>query len=154
MLQGEEGTVQWDSLTLEVHYPMIWKIYMLFLLVALFVTLAKLIKLWIAAPPFRLKQKANSSAYLKQLNESRTSLKQWMGCALIGWGIVATQGIRETSERLLQAKATGGTISILFAAYYFSPLLLSGLTVVLLIFLARWYLLARVQRLNQGTTLS
>jgi len=148
MLQGEEGTVQWDPLTFEVHYPMIWKIYALFLLVALFVTLAKLIKLWIAAPPFRLRQQANSSAYLKRLNESRTSLKQWMGCALIGWGIVATQGTGEISERLLQAKATG-TIVILSAAYYFSPLLLSGLTVVLLIFLARWYLLARVQWLNQ-----
>lgn len=49
----DESTVGWDPIALRAYISPSRKLYMLFLLVAVIVTIAKLVTLWIAAPPFK-----------------------------------------------------------------------------------------------------
>jgi hypothetical protein len=60
------------------------------ILIARFICIvARMFRVWRAAPPFRLSQKAASSDYRQSLETSSTSLRGWMGFTLLAWGILA-----------------------------------------------------------------
>lgn len=145
MLQ-ESGT--WDLRYVDREPSNILKIYILFLLVVCIVTSVRLIRVWRAAPPFGLSRQAGNPAYLRLLHASSTSLRQWIGATFLGWGIFASVSLHDFCNGLLAEKSTGhGVIS--FAIQEFSTTLTIALLVVLFLFLARWHMLERIERLHR-----
>ena len=123
------------------------KIYMLFLFLACIVTSVKLVRIWRAAPPFRLSRQASSPAYLELLETSSSSLKQWIGSTFLGWGIFASITLTDVCSRLLDDKRIGSAL-ILFIIQDFSTTLTMALLVVLFLFLVRWHMLKRIEHLR------
>ena len=122
-------------------------IYVLFLFLVCIVTSVKLVRVWRAAPPFRLSRQASSPAYLELLETSSSSLKQWIGSTFLGWGIVASISLTEVCSRLLDDKRIGSSV-ILFVIQDFSTALTMALLVVLFLFLVRWHMLKRIEHLR------
>jgi hypothetical protein len=122
-------------------------IYVLFLFLVCIVTSVKLVRVWRAAPPFRLSRQASSPAYLELLETSSSSLKQWIGSTFLGWGIVASISLTDVCSRLLDDKGIGSSV-ILFVIQDFSTALTMALLVVLFLFLVRWQMLKRIEHLR------
>jgi hypothetical protein len=144
MLQ-ESGT--WDLRYVDRGPSISMKIYVLFLLVVCIVTSVRLIRIWRAAPPFGLSRQAGNPTYLRLLQASSTSLKQWIGLTFLTLGIFVSVSLHDFCNGLLAEKRTGHDV-ILFAIQDFSTTLTMALLVVLFLFLARWHMLERIERLR------
>jgi len=125
------------------------KLYVLFLLVVGVVTTTKLVKLWIAAPPFRLNRQSPNPAYWRHLENAKTSLKQWMAVTLLVWGIFISVSVYDVCNRLLDQKAFGGLLLISIIADFSTALILC-LLVVLFTLLVRWHVVKRMERLQRS----
>jgi hypothetical protein len=124
------------------------KIYMLFLLVVCIVTTVKLIRVWRRASPFRLSQRDGNPDYLRLLQSSGTSLRQWICFTVLTWGVFASVCLYDFCDGLLIEKRTPREM-FLFAIQDFSTTLTMTLLVVLFSFLARWHMLKRIEYLRQ-----
>jgi len=144
MLQESVG---WDPRYMTREPSTSLKIYMLFLFVACFVVAIKLIRIWRAAPPFRLSRQAGNPTYLQSLQASSTSLKQWIGCTFLGWGILFSISLHKVCDRLLDDESMG-RFAILFAIQDFATTLTMALLVAVFLFLVRWHMLDRMERLR------
>jgi hypothetical protein len=122
-------------------------IYILFLFLVCIVTSVKLVRVWRAAPPFRLSRQASSPAYLELLETSSRSLKQWIGSTFLGWGIFASISLTDVCSRLLDDKKIGSFV-ILFVIQDYSTALTMALLVVLFLFLVQWHMLKRIEHLR------
>ena len=147
MLQ-DESSIGWDPLSIPRPLSPVLRVYALFLLVTVIVVMAKLVTLWIAAPPFRLSLQANNPEYLQRLRTVRVSVKQWMVCTLLVWGFVASVDLFQVSSRLLAAKMRGAVL-ILFAIRDFSVGPEMAFLVALFLFLAQWHLLNRIESIGE-----
>jgi hypothetical protein len=147
MLQ-DETSVGLDPVSLPRPLSPALRIYVLFLFVAVMVTVTELVALWIAAPPFRRSRQANDAGYLQRLRTARASVKQWMGFTLLGWCFVASVDLYRISGRLLAAK-TSSAISILWAIRDFSVGPELAFLVALFLFVVQWHLHDRITRLNR-----
>ncbi len=147
-MQGDESAIGWDPMYIHREPSTALKIYVLFLLIAFVVTMTRMIAVWIAAPPFRLARQASNPAYLQRLQASRSSAKQWLGCTLLGWGILASTSVTHACDVLLQSKAAG-TAALLWAIKDFSVSLSLGLFVALFLFLLQWHLHNRLEHLRK-----
>jgi hypothetical protein len=139
----------WDWRQLHPVLSTSMRIYLLFLLLTRVVTTAKLVRAWRAAPPFRLVRQAGNPNYIRSLRASSTSLKHWVACVFIGWGICASTSIYEFCVKLLDEKQIG-SFAIFFAVLGFSSTLTMTLLVVLFAVLVRWHLIQRIE--NPGTS--
>jgi len=144
----DDSTVGWDPISLPPNISPSLRCYVLFLFVAVVVVIAKLVTLWIAAPPFRLSRQARNPDFLQCLRRARRSIQQWLLCTLLGWGFVASIDLFEASGRLLVAKPRDVSL-ILFAVRNFSVGPEMASLVALLLFLAQWHLLNRIERLGK-----
>ena len=124
-----------------------FKLYVLFLLVACVVTGTKLMRVWVAAPPFRLFRRANSPEYLELLRRSGRGLKQWIGLILISYGILFSTSLYDVCNRLLGDNRWGSEAILLVVEDYAAALTMT-LCVMAVAFLARWHMVARVERLT------
>jgi len=124
------------------------KFYLLFLFVVCILASVKLVRVWRAAPPFRLSRKAGSPAYLQSLETSSTSLRQWIGSTFLAWGIFASVSLYDVCNGLLDSKSSIGSFVILFVIQDFSTTLTITLLVVLFLYLVRWHMLKRIERLR------
>jgi hypothetical protein len=120
---------------------------MLFLFAVCLLAIAKLVRLWWAAPPFRLERQERNSAYFRTLETSSSSLRQWITCTFLAWGIVASVVLYDFCNRLLGQKAVG-RIEILLAIEGFSTVLSIALLVVFFLVLIRWHILKRIEQLR------
>jgi hypothetical protein len=146
MLQ-ESPTVTFDIRDLTPESWLGFKVYVLFLLVALIMTSVKLLRIWRTAPPFKLSRQSNNIAYLKLLETSSGSISRWLGCSLLAWGLLASISVTTFCNNCLTATQVGRTV-MLFAVREFSVNLSAALLVALFLFLARWHILARIERLR------
>jgi len=80
------------------------------------------------------------------LQASGTSLKHWIRCTFLVWGIFASISIYDVCDRLLDEKRVGSFV-ILFVVQDFSTALTMALLVVLFLFLVRWHMLERIEQL-------
>lgn len=147
MLQVQDEMVGWDPVHMWRPVPTITRIYVLFVLVTLIVGCAKLMRLWIAVPPFRLSRQANRPDYFHHLQRSCNSLKQWMACTLLVSGLSAGISTTGMCERLLETRA--GINALLFSLRDISVGLSFGVVVALVLFLMRWHVLKRMESLSQ-----
>lgn len=127
------------------------EIYILFLFVACIATLVKLVRAWRVALPFRLSRQASNPAFLVMLETSVNSLKQWIGCTLLGWGILTSLTVSDLCNHLLYDKKVG-SFAIVFVIQDLSVALTMALVAVLFSFLVRWHILKRIEHLQRLPT--
>jgi hypothetical protein len=125
------------------------KLYLLFLLAVCVVTTIKLVKLWIAAPPFRLNRQTQNPAYRQQLENAKNSLKQWMAVTMLVWGIFTSVSVYDVCNRLFDQKVFGGLLLISIIADFSTALILC-LVVVLFTLLVRWHIMKRIERFHKS----
>ena len=140
------------SATIDMRY--IWrtpstsmKFYTLFLLVVCVVTILKLVRVWRAAPPFRLARQAKNPDSLRSLQTTSHALTQWMGCVVLTFGIFFSTSLYDLCDRLMGDKQIGG-LSVLFIVQDYATAANMTLLVLLFIFLVRWHLRKRIDQLG------
>lgn len=148
MLQ-ETATTSWDIRTMCYTPSTKEKLYVFFLLAVCVVTTIKLVKLWIAAPPFRLKRQSENPVYWRQLENAKNSLKQWMAVTLLVGGIFTSLSVYDLRNRSLDQKACGGLLLVSIIAEFSIAFTLS-LVVVLFTLLVRWHVTKRLEELHKS----
>ena len=148
----QEDATGWDPITICRWVDPITRLYALILLVAMIVGAVRIVKLWIAAPPFRLERKRNNHDYLRLLESSCSSTKQWMGLAVLGWAFLVSREAVRFGMYADETRRTGwafmlSTTQLLGAVTEFA------IIAVLLLFLVRWHMLNRIQQIRAWATL-
>jgi len=144
MLQESVG---WDTQGLIREPSTSFKIYILFLIVVCIVTIIKLIRVWRGAPPFRLSSQTKNRDYLKLLQISCNSLSHWIRCIFLAWAILSSTTVYDICRGMRNEKTTGLGV-ILFVIQDFSTALSMALWVGVFVFLARWHVSNRIERLR------
>jgi len=142
----QESTT-WDWRQLHPMLSTSMRIHALFLLVAFVVTLGKLISVWRSAPPFNLSRQSGNAAYKRSLCRQSVSLKNWIGCILLTWGLSTSTSLYGFVVRLLDEK-TPGSFQVLIGLLGFSTALTQTLLVLFFIFLVRWHMIRRAEALS------
>ncbi len=140
-------SVGWDVLNLIREPSNSSRIYILLLIVVCAATSVELIQIWRPAPPFRLSRQAKNPDYLRLLRVSAHSLSQWMRLTLLGWAISGSTALYKVCSGLLLEKATGLAV-IQFVIRNFAMTFAMALWVVLFVFLVRWHVSVRIERLR------
>lgn len=121
--------------------------YTFFLFIPFFATIAKLIRIWRMAPPFKLSRHVSNPTLPGILESSANSLKQWIGCTLIAWGMLMAWSASHLCDRFLFDK-TPDRLAIAFAIQDLLAALMSAMIVILFSFLSRWHMLKRIEYLR------
>lgn len=145
MLQ-DDLSVGWDPALLRPQPSLFARLYVLFLLVAIVLTIARLVRLWIAAPPFLLSRQIKNPDYLQKLWMTRVSIMQWTICICLACGLVGSTEIFRVLDRLALRPDTA---AILFAIRDLSVVPAIAASVALFLFLAQWHLLNRMGRFGK-----
>jgi hypothetical protein len=124
-----------------------FKLYVFFLLFVCVVTCVKLIRIWIAVPPFRTSLKTPAPEYIAQLRRSSRSLKQWISCVALSYGLLFSTSVYGVCRDVLNDNRAGGA-ALLFVIEDYAAALSVALLVITLAFLARWHIERRMQRLG------
>lgn len=147
-----QETATWDLRRMSPPVPPGFGAYLLFLLTACISATAHLIHLitlWREAPPFRLERQEQNPAYIQRLEVTSASLRQWVTCSFLAWGIFTSVGLYDFCNRLLNEKAVG-RFEILFGIEEFSTVLSMALLTVLFLVLIRWHILRRIEWLRHA----
>lgn len=120
------------------------EIYILFLFAVSIVGSVKLVRIWRAAPPFKLSRQSDSPPYLQLLATARTSLKHWIALTFLGWGLFASVNLFDVCNRLFDENKIRRP-DILFVIQDFSTTLTMALLVIIFLFLARWHIVRRIE---------
>jgi hypothetical protein len=142
----QESTT-WDWRQIHPMLSTTMRIHALFLLAAFSVTLGKLISVWRSAPPFKLSKQSGNATYGRSLHKQSASLKNWIGCILLTWGLSTSISLYEFVVKLLDDK-TPGSFLFLVGLLGFSTALTQTLLVVFFIFLVRWHMNRRAETLS------
>ena len=130
----------------------VMKVYVWFEVVAVIVAMARLVKIWIAAPPFMLKRRAGDPGFISQLQTMRGRFQQWIGATLLGGGFTLAIELYDISTRL----PAPPNVDVVSVGVGPMTAVVLGLTfsVALLLFLMQWHLLSRIEylsRLNESS---
>jgi hypothetical protein len=146
MLLSQTG---WDYRRIIQEPSAGYRLFVLFLLLTGVVAIAKLVKTWRGAPPFRLSARKDSLSYLQELQATAVSLGQWIGFTLLGSGIFASVSFVDVCHRLLDEQVLGlATLVIVLGDYSFA--LSMVLFAVLFLYLVRWHVLRRIEYLRKS----
>lgn len=126
--------------------PYLW-LYLLFLLLACIVAIAKLLRVWRVAPPFKLSTVTDRSAYARTLRASASSLQRWIGATFFSWAILVSFNVINVGQRILEQREPWGA-SVLIVIMSYSEALSGALLVALLLYLIRWHILKRIEYLG------
>lgn len=144
----QEESINWSDPVIVDRYPSTeLRLYVIFLVLIVVVASIRMIRLWYAAPPFRLMRQANNPAYLRLLSATKQSLQQWMGCTLLSWAVFTSLTVTEFAHRALMQKATG-IAAFLGEAENIGMTITLTLFIVMLLFLSRWHILRRTALLG------
>ena len=148
MLQGQ---ITWEYRHIIREPSTSFKLYVFFLLLVCIVAVVKLLRAWRGAPPFRLSAKEESPTYVQELHASASSLRQWIGLTFLGWGIFTSISLVDVCYRALSEKVLGWA-TFLFVLTDYAHALNMALFAVLLLYLIRWHMLTRIDRLEKQTS--
>ena len=143
MLQ-EPGT--WDLRSMWGGPSIGFKLYIWFVLVSWIVAIIKLMRIWGAAPPFKLSRQIDSLVYARTLQTTSRSLRQWIGLTFLLWGACASFRASSTCLRLYSDKVHA-SIEILSAITECVTALNLALFSVTLLYLIRWHVDNRIEKL-------
>lgn len=139
-----QETSTWDLQRMGPALSPVFRLYIVFLFAVCILASSKLIKLWRAAPPFRVERQEKNLVYFRTLEMVATSLRQWITCTFLAWGIVASVDVYDCSNRLLGQEGVDRNV-VLFAIEGLSSGLTMALLVVLCLVLIRWHVLKRIE---------
>lgn len=142
-----QETTTWDLRTVYSEPSAGFKLYALFVLLTFVVGITKLLRIWWAAPPFRPRPKGDVCKHMQMLKASSSSLGRWIGLTFLAWGILVSVSLRGVCYGLT-AERTIGIDSILFVISDSAPALSAALFAVLFLYLSRWYVVKRMERLG------
>jgi hypothetical protein len=139
----------WD-VRVESPLAMHAKVYVIFLLVVCIVAAVKLARTWWGALPFLYLRRALRPTYLAELRARKTSLGQWMGITMLGWAVVTAIDLARAFEEMRIANTGNGRVRFIFlyALAEDSTLLVCAMTIVLVLYLVRWNVMRRMERLE------
>ena len=140
-----DESLGWDPVVQEPSIA--FRLYLLFLVIACSVTVVRLMRIWLAVPPFWSSKRARDPDYIKLLRKSSLSLFHWIGCTFLGWAILCATTLYAVCRGLLDERATGWAV-IQFMIRDISLELGLALWVVSFIFLVRWHVSNRIERLR------
>ncbi len=143
----QEDTIGWNLESVNYHPPFVTRIYFLYLLVAMIVVTVKIMRLWIAVPPFRLARPAQPSDYLHKLHISVSSVNQWIVCTLLACGTFIVITTHRVSLQLAEQHLPGSSL-FLFGLGDVTGGATVGLEAAMAFFLARWHILKRIEFLG------
>jgi len=147
-----QDSVTWDVRAMIREPGPTLKVYILFLLVVWITASVKVVRVWLAAPPFRLSRQRGNPAYLAQLQTLSASLTQWIGCTFLACGIVVSAGLYDVRNRLLDEALNGKAVAKSIMLFYlgdFASVLSMAIWVALSLFLVRWHMLWRIEQLSK-----
>jgi UDP-N-acetylmuramyl pentapeptide phosphotransferase/UDP-N-acetylglucosamine-1-phosphate transferase len=145
----ESATATWDLRAIDSSPSTSTKIYILFLLAVCIFASVKLVRVWWTAPPFRLSKMRNSPAYLQRLETENSRFGRWIGFVFLWWGIFASVNLQDACNGLLSTEAKViNSLLIVYEIREFSTNLTAALLVVLFLYLIRWHLQNRIERLR------
>ena len=124
-----------------------FKLYFLFLFVAIIVGVVRIVKLWIAAPPFRLARQRNNPSYLRLLEASCRSTMQWIGLVALGWALAVSQEIARFGIYADERTRTGWSL-ILSTIRDLGSLTELATSMLLFLFLLQWHMRNRMYYLR------
>jgi hypothetical protein len=125
-----------------------FKLYVLFLIIVCIVTCTKLIKVWVAVPPFRASSKPPSPEYSALLRRSSSSLKHWIGTVILSYGLLFSTSLYGVCRDVVNDNRVGGA-ALFFVIEDYAVALSIALLVIWTVFLARWHLVRRIERLER-----
>jgi hypothetical protein len=144
-----QETTTWDLRDMHPAPSTGFNLYILFLLVACIVAGTKLLRAWWVVPPFRGSRQANNPAYAESLEAASVSLKHWMGCIFLVWGFYVSVHLYDVCSGFFMTKTIGNS-AILFAIRGFASGFAMTFLVALFLFVVRWHLVRRAERLGCG----
>jgi hypothetical protein len=121
--------------------------YTLFLIIPFVSTLAKLVRVSRLAPPFKLSRQTINPALPGILESSANSLKQWIGCTFLAWGMLLAYSASNLCSHFLYDKGPDRLV-VASVTQDVSAALMSALLVILSSFLSRWHMMKRIERLR------
>jgi hypothetical protein len=124
-----------------------FKGYVWFLLFVCVVAIFRLARVWRAVLPFRRPRGENLQEYLHLLRTSSRSMKRWIGCTFLVWGIFLSTSIYDVCDRLLEEQHAGAATFLVLLADYAQTATLA-LCVVALLYAIRWHLEIRIEKLK------
>ena len=127
-----------------------FKLYVLFLVIVCVVTCIKLIRVWVAVPPFRASSKTASPEYSALLRRSSRSLKQWIGSVILSYALLFSTSLYGVCRDVLNDNRVGGA-ALFFVIEDYAAALSMAILVILMVFLVRWHLVRRIERLAEIT---
>jgi hypothetical protein len=127
----------------------LYVVYFLTLVVACLSAAIRVFKAWRLSP--RFSNTATSAQELKTIQDFLFSLQQWKGFIFLAWGIVVAvnlhQVLQDLREFLARDSLTYRTIAAhLFDLRYVTSSLIATLLTCAFLYLARWYLMKRLER--------
>ncbi len=143
-----QDQTRWDLRAIYVEPSIASRLYMLLLLVCCVVALIKLVKVWRVGLPFRFSSKQYSLTYLRQLQASAISIRQWMGFALLAWGVLASIRLTETCRFILYDRGTDHAVLAVSILMENATYLSMALLVVAFLYIIRWHMLTRQERIR------
>jgi len=143
----QQGTVGWDLRDLLVEPSTSFKLYMLFLLVICVVAVTHLVKVLRVYPFFRPSRQSDNSVAMVRLTASSTSLRLWMGCTWLVWGIFMSTNVHTVCDHLLDESHLGIAVFLLIIRDYSTNLSIT-LAVVSMLYLVQWGALKGIERLR------
>jgi len=121
--------------------------FVLFAIIAVFVAMVRLVRIWIVAPPFQLKRQAENPSYCQLLERWRDSTRQWMGFAIFSWACVFGYEAGRFGMYAGESSRVGVAVvlSMIQRLGVFTEIAAAG---ALLLFLAQWHMLNRIHVLQ------
>ncbi len=143
----QQTPTQWDLDAVEHYHALDEKVFVLALVVVFIAVTAKLVRIWLLAPPFRRALPSDLPKYRKRLEISASALLQWLWLPLFFWLFISSHRLYNLfdqfeSTKFIPISATMGDLREL--TKYFSL----ALTVTAYAFLVRWNLLTRLAGLR------
>jgi hypothetical protein len=142
-----QETVGWDLKNLMVEPSTSFKLYVLFLLIVSVVAATHLIKVLRVYPFLRVSRQADSSSAMVKLLSSSASLRFWMGCTWLAWGILMSTNVHTLCDHMLDETHLGVGVFLIVIRDY-SAILTMTLVVFSVLFLVRWRALKGIERLR------
>ena len=143
----QETATQWDMTTIDRYPPPDERYFILALFVVCVVATARIVRIWLLAPPFRRALPADLPNYQKKLQLCINALTHWLWLPVIFWLFLSSHRlyplfVEFEVSKTISISVTMGDLQELTKFFSFA------LSAAFYVFLLRWNLLIRLTKLR------
>jgi hypothetical protein len=143
----QETVTIWDLRNVSHSIPLDEKLFVYFTIILSIVTSSKILRSWLLAPRFRRALPTEVSAYERYLRASAISLQHWLLLPFFAWAFLSCWHLCADCTWYMTTKSTG-TVAFVGDLRELLSCLVFALAVALFVFLGRWHVLSRIDRLR------